>query len=469
MSNLYIKATDKTPEVEIDFDNNRFSIIGRSIPENAIEFYIPTINLLKECSEETTSKEPFTVVMHFEYFNTSSSKCLLDILMILETISHVLPINIDWYYEEGDVDILEAGEDYLTVCKVPFRLIAIEANVNNRISLDKYNEAKKIIDEEYKITKTKEIHDKFYTIGTHLLSENMPITAKGCFIKLLNNWGGNKDLYHNIGIACHSSSDHNEAAQFLQKALEYDLNDISILNELAIVYSKLKDKAMAFKYANNAKQIKQNPETWFQMGKAFYGYTHEKNAVNTIIAIDCYLRALEMKSDYTYAHFHIAECYFDIEEYQNAEKHFNSCLNDYEYKETVLSYLKKTYHKLKEYKKAYEVSKKLIEIDSENSEYFSDHSFYCLLTGKLSEAIKSAHNSLDLSPNDKLAYSFVACANLLMDRFNKAEAIYVKWKDIRFANQNELAKHYFLQDINELQEAGIKHPDFKKVIEIINE
>ena len=66
------------------------------------------------------------VNVQLEYFNTSSSKCILDVFKKLEAIhkgkSEVI---INWYYEEDDEDMLEAGEDYESIIRVPFKMIEI--------------------------------------------------------------------------------------------------------------------------------------------------------------------------------------------------------------------------------------------------------------------------------------------------------------------------------------------------------
>ncbi len=33
---------------------------------------------------------------------------------------------INWYYEEDDEDMLEAGEDYQSILKIPFKMIELE-------------------------------------------------------------------------------------------------------------------------------------------------------------------------------------------------------------------------------------------------------------------------------------------------------------------------------------------------------
>ena len=62
------------------------------------------------------------VSIRLEYFNTSSSKCLMDLLKRVE--QSAAEATVLWYYEEDDEDMLEAGEDYDAIIDMPFRLIA---------------------------------------------------------------------------------------------------------------------------------------------------------------------------------------------------------------------------------------------------------------------------------------------------------------------------------------------------------
>ena len=34
-------------------------------------------------------------------------------------------VEVNWYYEEDDEDMLEAGEDYESIIRVPFKMIEI--------------------------------------------------------------------------------------------------------------------------------------------------------------------------------------------------------------------------------------------------------------------------------------------------------------------------------------------------------
>jgi hypothetical protein len=98
---------------------------GRSIPENSIEFYKPVVDALEDYSKDPN--ESTKVNIQLEYFNTSSSKCILDLFKKLESIhSSGKEVIINWYYEEDDEDMLEAGEDYEAIIKVPFKMIEVE-------------------------------------------------------------------------------------------------------------------------------------------------------------------------------------------------------------------------------------------------------------------------------------------------------------------------------------------------------
>ena len=63
--------------------------------------------------------------VQLEYFNTSSSKCILDVFKKLETLSGT-EVSVKWYYEEDDEDMLEAGEDYEAIIDLPFEMIEVE-------------------------------------------------------------------------------------------------------------------------------------------------------------------------------------------------------------------------------------------------------------------------------------------------------------------------------------------------------
>ncbi|HEX3008245.1 MAG TPA: DUF1987 domain-containing protein [Bacteroidales bacterium] len=124
MESLSIEGTAKTPTVKFDAELGVIEIKGRSIPENSIEFYKPLVDWLDKYSKVA---KPITKVnVQLEYFNTSSSKCILDVFKKLESIHKTnKEVIINWYYEEDDEDMLEAGEDYESIIRVPFKMIEV--------------------------------------------------------------------------------------------------------------------------------------------------------------------------------------------------------------------------------------------------------------------------------------------------------------------------------------------------------
>ncbi len=119
-------GSQKTPTINFDADTGTIEMKGRSIPENAIEFYRPLVKWLDEYA--SVSKDVTEANIQLEYFNTSSSKCILDVFKKLEVINQKegKSVIINWFYEEDDEDMLEAGEDYQSILKIPFKMIEME-------------------------------------------------------------------------------------------------------------------------------------------------------------------------------------------------------------------------------------------------------------------------------------------------------------------------------------------------------
>ncbi len=124
MDKITIEGTSKTPTIIFDSETGLLELKGRSIPENSIEFYKPVVESLDKYASDP--KDKTSVNIHLEYFNTSSSKCILDLFKKLEAIHKTgKEVVINWYYEEDDEDMLEAGEDYQAIIKVPFKMIEV--------------------------------------------------------------------------------------------------------------------------------------------------------------------------------------------------------------------------------------------------------------------------------------------------------------------------------------------------------
>jgi hypothetical protein len=119
-----IMGTDDTPGVTLDAGSDLFEISGRSLPEDVNAFYKPIIDWMDKYN---TSPNPKTIFnFKLVYFNTASSKMLLDILMKLEELYKTgKDVTVCWHYPDDDEDMKEAGEEYADIVDVPFEQIAI--------------------------------------------------------------------------------------------------------------------------------------------------------------------------------------------------------------------------------------------------------------------------------------------------------------------------------------------------------
>lgn len=125
METFLIEPGPKTPHVLLD-QAGYIELKGKSIPENSVQFYKQIFDWLDNYS--ANPKESTKVLVQLEYFNTSSSKCILDIFRIMESLhnSGRSKVTIAWLYDEEDEDMMETGEDYQTIVKIPFTISKIQ-------------------------------------------------------------------------------------------------------------------------------------------------------------------------------------------------------------------------------------------------------------------------------------------------------------------------------------------------------
>ncbi|MCB1141445.1 MAG: DUF1987 domain-containing protein [Leptospiraceae bacterium] len=122
MDKILIQKTKSSPEIIMDFDKGLLEISGESYPENALSFYKPVFEWLDKA---ISSKIELTVNFKLNYFNTSSSKCVIDILDSIENyFQNSGKVSVNWYYEEDDDDMMETGEEFSSDLKVPFKMIS---------------------------------------------------------------------------------------------------------------------------------------------------------------------------------------------------------------------------------------------------------------------------------------------------------------------------------------------------------
>lgn len=118
---ITLEKTKNSPEVILDIEENTFKLAGRSIVENPGEFYLPIYNWLDEYVKNPLDETDF--IIDLEYFNSSSAKQIMQIIMLLEKINNTdKKVKISWLYEEGDEMSKERGDEIKMVSKLDFEI-----------------------------------------------------------------------------------------------------------------------------------------------------------------------------------------------------------------------------------------------------------------------------------------------------------------------------------------------------------
>jgi len=125
MEPLSIKASSFTPEVLMQAENHTSRITGNSYPESPELFYQPVFDWLQAYLSSSDDIEEIPIHFEFNYYNTSSSKVIAKLFRLLESSPNADKVNIYWYYDESDKDMLNAGKRYSSLYKIKFHLKSV--------------------------------------------------------------------------------------------------------------------------------------------------------------------------------------------------------------------------------------------------------------------------------------------------------------------------------------------------------
>jgi len=119
METLLIEQTDDSPRIVLDPVDKLFEISGKSLPEDVLDFYQPVLDWLNAYRKEPDSKTIFNI--RLIYFNTASSKMIMDIFLIFEEmVEEGHEVLIKWHSNQKDEDMQEAGKEFEEMIAVPF-------------------------------------------------------------------------------------------------------------------------------------------------------------------------------------------------------------------------------------------------------------------------------------------------------------------------------------------------------------
>lgn len=119
---LIIDPTLDTPKVIFNAAEGVLSIEGKSFPPDVATFYERVVNWIEEYIDNPAEKTLLTLKL--DYFNTASSKIILDILYKFEALHHKgAKVQVKWYYPDDDEDMQETGQEYSEIVDLPFEQI----------------------------------------------------------------------------------------------------------------------------------------------------------------------------------------------------------------------------------------------------------------------------------------------------------------------------------------------------------
>ncbi len=115
MENLVITGNSNVylvPQINFDASSGYCEIVGESYLEESKEFYDNIMNWLRTYMQEVRGS--LKVDIKLSYFNTSSSRCLLEVFRMLK--SYELEgnlVEVNWYLEAGEDYTVEEVEDFV--------------------------------------------------------------------------------------------------------------------------------------------------------------------------------------------------------------------------------------------------------------------------------------------------------------------------------------------------------------------
>ncbi len=117
-----IKETLYTPSVKVILDEHRVVISGQSRLEDPTEFYEKLTVVLEESINDFKTHASIDFI--FQYLNSSSSKWLFHILKGIQAkFMGKKIVTVNWFYDDDDESMIEAGEVFQSLLSLPFNLV----------------------------------------------------------------------------------------------------------------------------------------------------------------------------------------------------------------------------------------------------------------------------------------------------------------------------------------------------------
>jgi hypothetical protein len=127
MENLFVNINPELiyyPIINFNSKTGLCEISGESYMEETYSFYEPVITWLQNYIAE---KKPIIFNIKLTYFNTSSSRFILEILHLLK--NYLLEggkVDLNWYYKNDDPDMLTEINDFMEEANVNINILPFD-------------------------------------------------------------------------------------------------------------------------------------------------------------------------------------------------------------------------------------------------------------------------------------------------------------------------------------------------------
>jgi hypothetical protein len=129
MENLIITGSHgefDQPSVHFDVSSGICELSGESYLENTIEFYDRLMKWLDQYMAEVQG--PVTFNFKLTYFNTSSSKKILHLMLKLKKYQDAGgKVTVSWHYNKDDIEMEEGIEDLGMIAKLDIIMVQDES------------------------------------------------------------------------------------------------------------------------------------------------------------------------------------------------------------------------------------------------------------------------------------------------------------------------------------------------------
>ena len=124
LETIALTATEDKPAVHFDPHSGILAMKGRSLPENANNFFDPLIEWFEQYAHDP--KQDTLVDFHLDYFNSSSASKIVKLLIALEEIPALgYNVLVKWHYAPDDDMMKARGEELQNIIDLPFEMIEL--------------------------------------------------------------------------------------------------------------------------------------------------------------------------------------------------------------------------------------------------------------------------------------------------------------------------------------------------------